>query len=226
MQVCTTPNLDRPSVIGFFAPRILIPEWLLTRLTPGELRQIVLHETEHLRRGDDWTNLFQKLCLVLFPLDPALVWIERRLCAEREMACDDGVVRVTHAPRAYAACLASLAERGLRRRAEALSLGAWQRRPELAAPSTQHPAPQSCVEPHGHTRPLRSAELRTHRWLGGACALPPACRLRPGAASPGSAGALALGRRRTWSMPPISRFTNSALFAHLPQKTSEHLCQP
>jgi beta-lactamase regulating signal transducer with metallopeptidase domain len=131
MQVCTAPQLERPSVIGFFAPRILIPEWLLTRLTPGELRQIVLHETEHLRRGDDWTNLFQKLCLVLFPLNPALVWMERRLCAEREMACDDGVVRLTHAPRAYAACLASLAERGLRRHAEALSLGAWQRRPEL-----------------------------------------------------------------------------------------------
>ena len=131
VQICTTRQLDRPSVIGFFAPRILIPDWLFARLTPGELEQIVLHEAEHLRRGDDWTNLFQKLCLVLFPLNPALWWIERRLCQEREMACDDGVIRVTHAPRAYAACLASLAERGLQRRAEALSLGAWQRRPEL-----------------------------------------------------------------------------------------------
>ncbi|MGB7548084.1 MAG: M56 family metallopeptidase, partial [Terracidiphilus sp.] len=131
VQLCTTQELDCPSVIGFLAPRILIPEWLLARLTPGELEQIVLHEAEHLRRGDDWTNLFQKLCLAVFPLNPALWWIERRLCREREMACDDGVVRVTHAPRAYAACLASLAERGLQRRAEALSLGAWQRRPEV-----------------------------------------------------------------------------------------------
>jgi bla regulator protein blaR1 len=131
-QLCTTSQLDRPSVIGFFAPRILIPGWLLNRLTPGELRQIVLHESEHLRRRDDWTNLFQKLCLVLFPLNPALWFIERRLCREREMACDEGVVRVTRAPRAYAACLASLAERGLQRQTEALSLGAWQRRSELA----------------------------------------------------------------------------------------------
>src|ERR1039458_8427778 len=131
VQVCTTTTLQRPAVIGFFKPRILIPDWLLARLTPGELEQIVLHEAEHLRRRDDWTNLFQKLCLVLFPLNPALWWMERRLCAEREMACDDGVIRITHAPRAYAACLTSLAERGLSRRAEALSLGAWQRRPEL-----------------------------------------------------------------------------------------------
>src|ERR1035438_468089 len=131
VQVCTTTTLQRPAVIGFFKPRILIPDWLLARLTPGELEQIVLHEAEHLRRHDDWTNLFQKLCLVLFPLNPALLWIEHRLCREREMACDDGVIRITHAPRAYAACLASLAERGLERRTEALSLGAWQRRPEL-----------------------------------------------------------------------------------------------
>ena len=137
VQLCTTRDLDRPSVIGFLAPRILIPDWLFARLTPGELDQIVLHESEHLRRGDDWTNLFQKLCLILCPLNPALWWMERRLCKEREMACDDAVIRVTRAPRAYAACLTSLAERGLNRNdlersVEALSLGAWQRRPELA----------------------------------------------------------------------------------------------
>ena len=131
IAVCTTQLLDRPSVIGFLSPRILIPGWLLARLTPGELDQIVLHEAEHLRRRDDWTNLLQKLSLVLFPLNPALAWMEQRLCREREMACDEGVVRITNAPRAYAACLASLAERGLERRAEALSLGAWHRRSEL-----------------------------------------------------------------------------------------------
>lgn len=132
VEVCTTREVDRPSVIGFFRPRILIPEWLLERLTPAELDQVVMHEAEHLRRRDDWTNLLQKLSLVVFPLNPALAWMERRLCREREMACDEGVLRRTHSPRAYAACLASLAERRIVRRAEALSLGAWRRRPELA----------------------------------------------------------------------------------------------
>jgi hypothetical protein len=136
VELCTTRQLGRPSVIGFLAPRILIPEWLFARLTPGELEQVVLHEAEHLRRRDDWTNLFQKLALVLFPLNPALIWIESRLCREREMACDEGVVGRTQAPRAYAECLTSLAERRLelrmeRRRSQALSLGAFERRPEL-----------------------------------------------------------------------------------------------
>ncbi len=131
IEVCTTHELDRPSVIGFLAPRILIPDWLLERLTPGELEHVVLHEVEHLRRRDDWTNLLQKFFLVLFPLNPALAWMERRLCREREMACDEGVVHRTQAPRAYAACLTNLAERSLKRRTQMLSLGAFERRPEL-----------------------------------------------------------------------------------------------
>ena len=136
IELCTTTMLERPGVIGFLTPRILIPEWLFARLTPTELDQIVLHETEHLRRRDDWTNLLQKLALVLFPLSPALLWMERQLCLEREVACDEGVVRRTNAPRAYAECLASLAERGIEHRSQglalgALSLGAWQHRPEL-----------------------------------------------------------------------------------------------
>ena len=136
IELCTTCELDRPSVIGFLAPRILIPEWIFFQLTPGELEQVVLHESEHLHRRDDWTNLLQKLFLVLFSLNPALAWIERRLCREREMACDEGVVRRTQAPRAYAACLTTLAEREaeqreLLQRTQALSLGAFEHRPEL-----------------------------------------------------------------------------------------------
>lgn len=132
VQLCTSTEIDRPSVIGFFAPKILIPAWLKQQLTASELEQIVFHETEHLRRGDDWFNLLQKLSLVLFPLNPILLWIERRLCFERELACDDGVLRRTKAPRAYATCLASLAERGLDRRAVSLALGALERQSQLA----------------------------------------------------------------------------------------------
>ena len=131
-QLCTSRDVDSPSVIGFFSPKILIPEVLLERLTPQEMQQIVLHEMGHLRRGDDWINLAQKLGLVLFPLNPVLMWIERRLCFERELACDESVLLYTRAPKAYATCLTSLAERRLDRRAVSLSLGAWERQSELA----------------------------------------------------------------------------------------------
>jgi hypothetical protein len=136
VELCTSRDVDRPSVIGFFSPRILIPEELFARLTTAEFGQIVLHEVGHLRRGDDWINLLQKLSLVLVPLNPVLMWIERRLCLERELACDDDVLRLTKAPKAYATCLTNLAEQRLGRRlgwrAATLSLGAWEKKSELA----------------------------------------------------------------------------------------------
>ncbi len=132
VELCVSKDVDRPSVIGFFSPRILVPEELFAELSAEELEQVVLHEAGHLRRRDDWMNLLQKVGLVLVPLNPVLMWIERRLCLERELACDEDVLRLTKAPKAYATCLTNLAEHRLGRRAAALSLGAWEKRSELA----------------------------------------------------------------------------------------------
>jgi hypothetical protein len=101
------------------------------RLSALELRQVVLHEMEHLRRGDDWTNLLQKIGLAFFPLNPVLLWVERRLCAERELACDDQVLRSGGARKAYAVCLTRLAEYSIVQHSLSLILGAWERQPEL-----------------------------------------------------------------------------------------------
>jgi len=131
VQLCASDEVARPSVLGFFRPRILVPPVLLQGLSEAEIRQVVIHEMEHLRRGDDWTNLLQKLALVLFPLNLALLWVERRLCAERELACDDRVLRSGSGRKAYALCLTHLAEYSLMRRTFSLVLGAWERRPEL-----------------------------------------------------------------------------------------------
>ena len=122
--LCVSDEVDRPSVAGFFHARILLPPALLKTLTPAELGQVVLHEMEHLRRGDDWLNLLQQVSLVLLPLNPALLWVDRRLCRERELACDDGVLRATRARKAYAACLVKLAEDSMLRRGVSLALSA------------------------------------------------------------------------------------------------------
>lgn len=130
-QLCTSADVTRPSVVGFFHPRILLPTELLNRLSAAQLEHIVLHEMEHLRRRDDWTNLLQKLALAVFPLNPVLLWLDRRLSVERELACDDGVLRVTHARKAYAECLVDLATHSLLPSSLSLALGAWGRRSDL-----------------------------------------------------------------------------------------------
>jgi beta-lactamase regulating signal transducer with metallopeptidase domain len=130
-ELCTSTEVERPSVFGFFSPRILIPPALFERLNPSELEQVIRHEMEHLRRADDWTNLLQKAGLVLFPLNPALLWVERQLCAERELACDDRVLRSTSGRKTYALCLTRLAEFSMLRRGLSLALGAWEKQSEL-----------------------------------------------------------------------------------------------
>ena len=130
-ELCTSNEVVRPSVFGFFRPRILIPPDLMEGLPAEDLRQVVVHEMEHLHRGDDWTNLLQKVGLALFPLNPALLWVERRVCAERELACDDRVLDSGGARKAYATCLTRLAEYSIVRRSLSLALGAWERQSEL-----------------------------------------------------------------------------------------------
>lgn len=127
VEVCASGAVRVPTAIGFFHPVILIPEWAVSELSSDELRAIVLHEFAHLRRWDDWTNLLQKMIRSVFFFHPAVLWIERRLSLEREMACDDAVLAETENPHLYARCLVSLAERSFLRRSIAVAQAAISR---------------------------------------------------------------------------------------------------
>ena len=113
-----------PTAVGFFRPAVLLPEWTLRELPPEDLSSIILHEFAHLQRRDAWTNLVQKLVRAIFFFHPAVLWIENRLSLEREMACDEAVVKKTGNARAYATCLVALAERSLAKRSIALAQAA------------------------------------------------------------------------------------------------------
>ena len=111
-----------PAAIGFWKRTIVLPAWALRELPAQDLNVILLHEFAHLRRWDDWTNLIQKIVRALFFFHPAVLWIEKRISVEREMACDDAVLAETANPHGYAACLVSLLEKNLAHR---LAHGRW-----------------------------------------------------------------------------------------------------
>jgi beta-lactamase regulating signal transducer with metallopeptidase domain len=113
VELCVSDELRVPTAIGFLKPAVVLPAWALHDLSGQELNTVLLHELAHLRRWDDWTNLAQRVVRALFFFHPAVWWVERRLTLEREMACDDFVLAQTANPRAYAACLVSLAEKNL-----------------------------------------------------------------------------------------------------------------
>jgi hypothetical protein len=121
VTLATSERVSVPAAIGFFKPMIVIPAWALSELPPDELNIILHHEFAHLRRWDDWTNLFQKIVRAVFVLHPAVWWIESRLSLEREMACDDRVLAETANPRGYAKCLIGLLEKSVARRGWAMA---------------------------------------------------------------------------------------------------------
>jgi len=137
VQLCTSDLVRVPTAIGFFRPAIALPAWCLRDLSSSELHSVVLHELEHLRRYDDWTNLFQRVIGAVFFFHPAVWWLESRLSLEREMACDDAVLAVVPDPKSYARCLVSLAEKSYLRRGIALAQAAVSKVQPLTARVTQ-----------------------------------------------------------------------------------------
>ncbi len=109
-EVRTSGEIRLPMLAGLTRPAILFPGSLLPLLSSEEKRRICLHELAHIRRCDDWANLFQRTAEAIMFFHPALSWVGKRLCLERELACDDWVVSVSGAERPYAACLVRLAE--------------------------------------------------------------------------------------------------------------------
>ncbi|HXJ85887.1 MAG TPA: M56 family metallopeptidase [Candidatus Binatia bacterium] len=122
--LCTSDRVRVPTAIGLFKPTILIPTWVMREFSAVDLNQIVLHELAHFRRWDDWTNLAQQLVKAIFFFHPAVWWIDKQIALEREMACDEAVLAQTRRPRAYAECLAQLAEKSFVQRTIALAQAA------------------------------------------------------------------------------------------------------
>jgi len=82
---------------------VTIPKGLSARLSPCELEAVVLHELAHAKRWDNWTGAFVHALACVFWFHPLLWWIERHLHCERELACDEMVVRYGAAPGDYVA---------------------------------------------------------------------------------------------------------------------------
>ncbi len=99
-----------PTVIGVLRPMILLPATLTSGLTTEELSAILSHELAHIRRYDLWMNLLQRIIESLLFFHPVVWFLSRRLSAEREICCDDLVVRSGCPPMIYAGALLRMAE--------------------------------------------------------------------------------------------------------------------
>jgi len=102
-------EVNVPITFGAWRPAIVLP-LDVTGWSDADLRRVLLHELEHVRRHDWAVHIAARVVCSLYWFHP-LVWIAwRRLCLEAERACDDAVLREEDAT-AYAAQLVALARR-------------------------------------------------------------------------------------------------------------------
>ena len=102
-------SIPGPMTYGTLRPVIMLPldaeSW-----SDDALSRAMIHELEHVRRGDWLSQYMARIVGALYWFHP-LVWMAwRRLSLEAERACDDAVLRRSEAT-AYAQQLVLLAER-------------------------------------------------------------------------------------------------------------------
>ena len=110
VRICVSDEITVPVAVGIFDAMILIPSDLLHELDANDLDRVLLHELAHVRRSDDWVNLFERIVQALFFFSPGIYWISRQLDLEREVACDDWVLEQSAENVPYARCLARIVE--------------------------------------------------------------------------------------------------------------------
>jgi TonB family protein len=102
MPVRLSRGQMEPGLVGVFRPVLLLPQGIMERLTPAELRAIIAHEACHMRRRDNlWASLHMAV-QALFWFWPPVWWLGARLMAERERACDEAVLAAGNDPQTYA----------------------------------------------------------------------------------------------------------------------------
>ena len=123
VRVLVSRHIDTPTLIGWFSPVILLPAAVVLGFPRQQLELIIAHELGHLRRYDHLVNLGQAILETLLFYHPVVHWISREVRHEREVCCDNLVLRLTQRePREYARTLAALED--LRQMAPRLAVAA------------------------------------------------------------------------------------------------------
>ena len=123
VRLRVTNQAMSPAVCGLFQPVILLPQSLVQKLPPTQLRAVLLHELTHLRRGDVWMNCAQALVQIVYWWHPLLWFANARIRRVREEAVDDAVMlALRDDAEAYAPTLLEVAKLAFHRPLASLGL--------------------------------------------------------------------------------------------------------
>jgi beta-lactamase regulating signal transducer with metallopeptidase domain len=103
--VRTSTVMQEPAVAGIVRPVLLVPHGIEGWLSSDQLRAVLAHERCHVRRRDNLKAVLHMLVESLFWFHPLVWWLETRLIAERERACDEEVLADGNKAEDYAEAL-------------------------------------------------------------------------------------------------------------------------
>jgi TonB family protein len=108
VPVYESPSVPVPLTVGFLRPKILLPlgwdSW-----TPEKLDAVLVHERNHVRRGDWPVALLSAINCCIFWFHPLAWWLDSRLKMLAEQACDDASLPHVASPEFYAEVLVEIA---------------------------------------------------------------------------------------------------------------------
>jgi beta-lactamase regulating signal transducer with metallopeptidase domain/predicted negative regulator of RcsB-dependent stress response len=81
-----------PGARGWLRPSVILPDQLFEYLSEAELHAVLAHELAHVARRDNLSAAAARAIVSAFWFHPLLWWIEQRMLAEREAACDEMVL--------------------------------------------------------------------------------------------------------------------------------------
>jgi uncharacterized protein (TIGR03435 family) len=90
-----------PGIVGFLRPVLVLPPRLLEHLNARQLEAVLAHEMCHVRRRDNFFAAIHMAVEAIFWFHPLVWWIGSRMVEERELACDEEVVRMGCEPADY-----------------------------------------------------------------------------------------------------------------------------
>jgi uncharacterized protein (TIGR03435 family) len=95
------PGAGEPGIVGFWRPVLVLPARLLEHLNSRQLDAVLRHELCHVRRRDNFFAAIHMVVEAIFWFNPLVWWIGSRMVEERELACDEEVLRMGCAPADY-----------------------------------------------------------------------------------------------------------------------------
>ena len=90
IDLCISPAISTPMLIGFTKSRVLLPQ---TAISQSELEYTILHELTHYKRKDMLYKWLVQLTLCLHWFNPLVYLMEKEISRCCELACDEAVIK-------------------------------------------------------------------------------------------------------------------------------------